>query len=264
MFLHRFAALLACTVVLGLASLSSADQHNDHIKFQNWYKWLETCRPDSFAVIQPQMDALVKAIPPDLDSDPSKGQYTKEYLQRSGIFELVKGTPEWDDIKIRSAGWDWNYFVSRETKQCARDNQEKQKRLDEQKRETVKRHERIRREMAAQAERERKAAKKVAACTEHAQYKASLKEGPGVEVPRFTMLDIEQWENWMRQNYPIRFAKYTERMMAFVDCEVQAYEAEGREMDSILGLMKDAGVFALIVRTKEWSHYVDWIAAQQR
>lgn len=173
-------------------------------------------------------------------------------------------TPEWEDIRVRSTGIGWGPLLRREISRCQKENEEKQRRIALEERDAAERRERIRREMAAQAEREREAAKKVAACAEHAEHKISLKEGPGVDIPRFTMLDIEQWENWMRQNYPIRFAKYGERMMLFTDCEVQAYEAEGREMDSVLELMESAGVFAFIVQTKEWSHYVDWIAAQQR
>ena len=76
------------------------------------------------------------------------------------------------------------------------------------------------------------------------------------------MLDVQQWKEWMLQNYPIRFAKYDNRMGRFVECELEAYEAQGKEMDSVLELMSNAGVFAFIVQTKEWDHYIDWLDAQ--
>ena len=263
MVLRSFVFLAICTITVVLAS-SSFGQSDDPANFSYWYQWLETCRLDVFVVVQPQIDALIEATPLDSGSDPTRRRFTKKYLQRSGVLDLAKNTPEWEDIRVRSTGIGWGPLLRREISRCQKENKEKQRRIALEEREAAERRERIRREMAAQAEREREAAKKVAACAEHAQYKASVKEGPGVDVPRFTMLDIEQWENWMRQNYPIRFAKYGERVMLFIDCEVQAYEAEGREMDSVLELMENAGVFAFIVQTKEWSHYVDWIAAQQR
>ena len=264
MVLRSFVFLTIVTVVL--VSLSFGDNYEGWraSNFSYWYRWLETCRPDVFPAMKLKIDALVEATPLDSDSDAARGEFTKKYLQRSGILDFVTSTPEYEDVLVRSAERNWDSFLRGEISLCQKENEKKQRRIALEKRDAAERRERIRREMAAQAEREREAAKKVAACAEHAQHKVSLQEGPGVDIPRFTMLDIEQWENWMRQNYPIRFAKYAERMMLFIDCEVQVYEAEGREMDSVLELMESAGVFAFIVQTKEWNHYVDWIAAQQR
>ena len=265
MALRSVLFLMACIVAVVLVSPSFGDDRYASKDFRYWYEWLELCRPEVFAVVQPQVDALVEATPIDSDSDPGRRHFTQKYLQSSGVLDLAKSTPEWEDVRVRSTDrGSFDSFLRQEIALCKRENEKRQRQIALQEREAADRRERIRREMAAQAEREREAAKKVTACAEHAQYKASLKEGPGLDAPRFTMLDMEQWENWMRQNYPIRFAKYGKRMMLFIDCEMQAYEAEGREMDSVLELMENAGVFAFIVQTKEWSHYVDWIAAQQR
>ena len=263
MVLRSFLYLAICTITVVLPSLSFG-QSDDPANFSYWHRWLETCRPDVFVVIQPQVDALIEATPLDSGSDPTKGRFTKKYLQKSGLLDLGMNTPEWEDIRVRSAGIGWGSLLRREIDRCRKENEKKRQRIALEAREAAERRERIRREMAAQAEREREAAKKETACADHAQYKANLKDAPGVDVPRFTMLDIEQWESWMRQNYPIRFARYGERMMLFIDCEVQAYESEGREMDSVLELMENAGVFAFIVQTEEWSHYVDGIPARRR
>ena len=59
------------------------------------------------------------------------------------------------------------------------------------------------------------------------------------------MLDVQQWEEWMLQNYPIRFAKYDNRMGRFVECELEDYEAQGKEMDSVLELMSKRWRFRL-------------------
>ena len=312
---RTIALLMACVATIGLAGPTpsfgdDADFAPSFLQFKSWYRWLEACQPDVFAVIQPQLDALVKATPPDSRSEPERLQFTKQYLRRSGMLDLMRSTFGWEVIRIRSTGHSWGFFLRDEAKQCQKEEKERRRLIDLEKkmaadrreqikredqerhrqialekveakrqreqdrreaaarreqarRDAVARRERIQRGMAAQADREKEAAEKAAYCEDHAQFKRGLASGPDIYIPRFTMSGIRHWQEWMHLNYPIRFAKYDERMGGFVECELEAYEAQGKEMDSILELMSNAGAFAFIVQTREWDHYVESLDAQR-
>lgn len=285
--------LMACAVLFLAASLSFGDSHWIPADFRSWHKWLENCRPDSFAAIQPKIDAIFAATPPDRHSDPAKGRYTRKYLHRSGLFAFVTKTPEWMEMESRAVGVGWTWLLNSENQRCEREAREERKRIARRSREDAERRQRMERElaeqarmereaiegeerkaaerrnrirveMAEQARKEREAARKAAACAEHAQYKETLAQGPMLNIPRFTMTDIRQWEAWMQDNYPIRFARYDNQLTVFLECELKAYEEQGKVMDSVLELAESAGAFAFIVQTKEWDHYLSWLDRQPR